>query len=474
MLATTVLGNSAPYLRKSAAFLLIVAIALAHAAAYIVHQRPDWDLAWTDQVGYQRLGEVLATTGKFTRYPDAPTFVPEVIRTPGYPAFVAGIYLLFGLGNRMAVVLSQAVLFAALCLMVYAVVRRITTERVALAAGVMTALFAPLPYFGALVVTELLTAFMATLAMFSYIHAVQRRQLWAYAVAGVLFSVTTLVRPVFILLPFFLAIAVPILVRSQRDRRALTGSAAMMLAAALTMAPWFAYNYINLGRITLSPAGGIGRGIWEVSWQGRWPGRIQAQLTAAATEAVDRDDRERRARAIAADTGNDPAPMLTYVNEWREIHDLWDLPQDPAERARARIAADQAYFDAGLAHLREDWGGYVRRALTRSVFILWAADIPIRYTAINDLPPLVIRAIWMVQALLMLLAAIGVARLARGGRWLEAVVLALPIVYVTAVHIPLFCESRQSLPAKPVVLILAAIGILGLPAARATSHDAPS
>ena len=34
--------------------------------------------------------------------------------------------------------------------------------------------------------------------------------------------------------------------------------------------------------------------------------------------------------------------------------------------------------------------------------------------------------------------------------------LALPIVYVTGVHLPLLCEARQSLPVKPVVIALAA------------------
>ena len=40
--------------------------------------------------------------------------------------------------------------------------------------------------------------------------------------------------------------------------------------------PWFTYNYVNLGQITLSPAGGIGRGLWEGSWQGAGAGRMQA------------------------------------------------------------------------------------------------------------------------------------------------------------------------------------------------------
>src|SRR4051794_30674632 len=60
--------------------LIIVAIAVLHAAAFIVYQRPDWDTLWTDQNGYLRLGHVLAETGRFTRFPDRQPFVPEAIR----------------------------------------------------------------------------------------------------------------------------------------------------------------------------------------------------------------------------------------------------------------------------------------------------------------------------------------------------------------------------------------------------------
>ena len=36
--------------------------------------------------------------------------------------------------------------------------------------------------------------------------------------------------------------------------------------------------------------------------------------------------------------------------------------------------------------------------------------------------------------------------------------LAAPLIYVTAVHFPLLTEARQSLPAKPIVLLLAVLG----------------
>ena len=63
--------------------------------------------------------------------------------------------------------------------------------------------------------------------------------------------------------------------------------------------------------------------------------------------------------------------------------------------------------------------------------------------------------------MLLLLAAWGAVVLVRSGRWLEAVLLTLPLIYVTGVHLPLLCEARQSLPVKPLVLILAAIACHG-------------
>ena len=88
-----------------------------------------------------------------------------------------------------------------------------------------TALYSPLPYFGSLILTELWTAFVATAAILICLRAAQNGRLRDYAIAGALFSATTMVRPAFVLMPFFFAIAVPMLVRSQRTpaRAARTG-----------------------------------------------------------------------------------------------------------------------------------------------------------------------------------------------------------------------------------------------------------
>ncbi len=443
------------------AAIVITLVALTHAALYIVYQQGEWRAgrAWTDQIGYQRLGASLATTGTFTRYADSDTFVPEVIRTPGYPVFVAAVYAVFGVDNDMAVAIAQALVFAAICWLVFRLTRRAANQRAALAAAAMTSLYSPLPYFGSLIVTELWTTFVATAAILVCLRAVQQGRLADYAAGGVLFSATTLVRPAFVLMPFFFAIAVPILVRSQRTPRARQGWLLLVAASIVTLLPWFAYNYVNLGQVTLSPAGGIGRGLWEGTWQGRWRGALQAELTLLAETTADRNQLNRAVEARAAQAGLPAEPMLQYVNEWRDIRAIWETPTDPAERATARVAADREYLSHALANIRQDPIGHARRRLTRGVFVLWAAEVPVRYGDINDLPPIAIRTMWVVQVILLGLAVIGAVQLARHGRWLEAVMLALPILYVTGVHLPLLCEARQSLPVKPVVLALAGIAV---------------
>ena len=311
------------------------------------------------------------------------------------------IYRLFG-EHTLPVAIAQAFVFVLICLIVFAIARRIAGERAATLAAVMTALFPPLPYYGALVLTEVWTTFVMGLAMLACLRAIQRDRFGDFILAGVLFSATTIVRPAFFLLPFGLAIAMPILVPSERSRGRRIGQwAAFAVAAAITMAPWFTYNYVYLGRFTLSPAGGLGRGFWEGSWQGRWSGRSHNDLTHTAELDLSTEELDGRVREIAAREGIAPDGMLTYVHEWRDIRKIWETPTDPMERARARVVADQEYLRVAFVHIRNDLPGWAFRRVTRGAFILWASDIPIRYTDINAVNPLVIRAIWLLQVVLL-------------------------------------------------------------------------
>ncbi len=442
---------------------IVSLVAALHGLFFIWYQQPDWMTQWSDQDGYRRLGQVLATTGKFTRFPDAPTFVPEVLRTPLYPLFVATVYRLFGV-RQLPVALAQTLVFVLVCLTVYAIVRLVASEPIALGAAAATALFPPIPYFGALVMTEVLTTLLFTLSMWLAVSALRDQGIRRFAWLGVLLALTTLSRPVFVLFPFALAalglIVFPLLGVRERPR---IGQWAVTIAAfVLTMAPWFTYNYVTLGRFTLSPAGGVGRGLWEGSWQATWSGRLQNELTHLADDIDDRAELDRRVNAIAAREQLPAAPMLEYVHQWEDIRLIWTEPTDPYARAVARVKADQEYGRVALENMRRDSPVHLVKRLSRGLFILWAGEIPFRYSEINTLSPWIIRVCWGVQAVILLLALWGGLALCRRGRMGEGLILLAPILYVSAVHFPLLTEARQSLPAQPTLLALAVLGAMSL------------
>src|SRR5438876_9947300 len=222
---------------------LICLVAAVHGLFFISYQRPDWYTEWSDQDGYRRLGAVLAETGRFTRFPDAPRFVPEVVRTPGYPIFVAVVYRIFG-ARQLPVALAQTGLIVVTCLLVYAIGRRVASERIALGAAAATSLFPPLPYFGALVMTEMWTTFLFTLAMWLTVAAFSAPGLSRFAVLGLLLALTAVSRPVFVLFPIALAAAGTILVPllGVTPRPAFRHWTAMLAAFAIAMLPWLIYN----------------------------------------------------------------------------------------------------------------------------------------------------------------------------------------------------------------------------------------
>ena len=449
--------------------LFICLIAALHGLFFIWYQQPDWQTQWTDQDGYRRLGQVLATTGKFTRFPDAPRFVPEVLRTPVYPMFVALLYRVFGV-HQLPVALAQTFVFMLICIAVYATARRVAPEPVAIAAAAVTALFPPIPYFGALVLTEVWTTLLVTVSMWLLMSALPARGLSRFGWLGFLLALATLSRPVFVLFPFAICavglVVFPLLRVLVRPR--LGQWSVMLVVFAATMVPWFTYNYVTLGRFTLSPAGGIGRGLWEGSWQATWSGRLQNELTHVADDVDDRVELDRRVEQIAVREHLPAGPMLDYVHQWEDIRRIWTEPSDPHARAVARVKADDEYRRVGIRNIRRDAPSHLARRLARGLFILWAGEIPFRYSDINTLPPVIIRACWAIQAGIFLVALWGGYTLLRSQRIAEGLLLLAPVLYISAVHFPLLTEARQSLPAQPTLLLLATIG-----AARLTGHLFP-
>jgi 4-amino-4-deoxy-L-arabinose transferase-like glycosyltransferase len=438
--------------------IVIAAVAIAHAALFIVYQRPDWDTQWTDQNGYLMLGRNLAETGRYTRFAATQDYVPEAIRTPMYPAFVALLDLVFG-QSRVVIASAQAVLFAIICVLVYEIARAATTELIALAAGLATALYPPLPYFGALVLTEVFTTCLVTAGLAVWLAALRKDSTALFVASGVIFGATALTRPAFEYLPLFLIPAAVFAAREHRRRR-WRGGAIMLVTFCAVVAPWMAYNAVYFKTLTFTPAGGPGRQLFEGTWQVELPGRVEAELTTLADAHLDRTVLDDKVREVAARTQLPAETLLRYVHQHQDIRKIWIEPVDPWQRMLSRIEADHEYFRVGVENIREHPVRHLWRRATRGTFLLWAAEIPVRYSDINRMSPLTIRAIWLLQVALIVVAAVGFILLVQQGAVTEGFAMAALILYVSAVHVPLYSEARYSLPAKPIVLLFAAAAVM--------------
>jgi 4-amino-4-deoxy-L-arabinose transferase-like glycosyltransferase len=90
---------------------------------------------------------------------------PTLARLPGYPAFLAAIFALFGVGNFRAVLLLQVLFDLATCFLLADLARRLLSGRAAQASFLLAALCPFLANYAAAALTETLEIFFTALAL---------------------------------------------------------------------------------------------------------------------------------------------------------------------------------------------------------------------------------------------------------------------------------------------------------------------
>ena len=96
---------------------------------------------------------------------DSGTIVPTYIRLPGYPAFLAAVFAVFGKDNFRAVLLLQVLFELATCFLIADMARRMLGKRAARAAFLLAALCPFLANYTAAALTETLEVFFTALAL---------------------------------------------------------------------------------------------------------------------------------------------------------------------------------------------------------------------------------------------------------------------------------------------------------------------
>lgn len=236
--------------RPSTSLLVIIVLALITRVA-VIAATPDFEPIF-DAADYDRHATSIAAGDGFADSQFAPG--PTAFRPPVYPIALAAVHEV-GAGWTAERLLG-ALLGMVTVLLIFVIAKRLWGHRVAVVAGVFTAVFPPLVTLSASLLSEVLflpLILAALLAVLEYRDSALLR--WA-VVAGVLCGLAILTRTVGV--PIVLALALGVWTARPRFTRAgLAAPAVLVLATIVVLSPWMIRNTSTFDRwVGLGTGGG--------------------------------------------------------------------------------------------------------------------------------------------------------------------------------------------------------------------------
>src|SRR2546423_4257136 len=140
--------------RADGAIFALASVGFLLTLAYGAYLAPEWDPIRDDQQEYLALARGIVATGEYTRATAAEGFVPEPLRLPGYPLFIAPLCVR---GCSMwGITFVQAILVALLIVVVAKFTTTLIGRRGGVIAGGLVALNPSFAFFGAHALSDVL------------------------------------------------------------------------------------------------------------------------------------------------------------------------------------------------------------------------------------------------------------------------------------------------------------------------------
>jgi len=127
----------------------------------------------------------------------------SVYMNPLYPFFLASIYFVFG-QSYLAVVVIQAILDSASCILIYYIASTLFNGRIGIIAALTYAFYGIAVFYTGTLLAPTIVVFFILLFIASMLAAEQRMQAKVFFISGILFGLAVLARPNVILFVFFL------------------------------------------------------------------------------------------------------------------------------------------------------------------------------------------------------------------------------------------------------------------------------
>jgi Dolichyl-phosphate-mannose-protein mannosyltransferase len=385
--------------------------------------------------GYDYLAGNLASGHGYRFYPDTAL---TMMREPGFPIFLAGLFICFG-RNIVAITVANMLLAFATAWMITIISMRALAEphrdnrRLALIPALLF-LFCP----GTLVAesrggVEIFFGLLITVFLFTVQRCIEKNRTRDYVTSGIVLGLTVLVRSTPMLFPVPL-LAYLICFEGGRIPRLVAcrnvGLMTMVMVAVLS--PWIVRNYSLTGAfVPTASVFGVSAQAGQYIGKHMFEGRPQWLLDREASRIRDR---------VANDLG------LRFEDDGAGYYQVF------------YESGDEIKFSSYLAHMVAD--EYRRdpllfvRCVAQNLLGFWIAGKTWIATGANAL----------VQIPLLLAAIFGAVEFVKRGNGKVVGPMILFVVYMVAVHAPVLAQARYSIPLLPILAIFATRGGLALKA----------
>ncbi len=380
-----------------------------------------------DSHAYYALAKSLYEEGSY----GGPGFHDPSDWSPGAPLLYAASFYATGGAREGTARIVEALLGIAAILVVFALGERLGGRTAGLLAAFAVAAYPPFIHATGELMSEPPAILTLPAAVLAFLWASERKQPWAWLAPGLLFGLTAMFRPEYLLVGAAFAVLAAIRIGMARGwRPGLAGAALLVAAMALPIVPWTIRNVDVLGRLVPISTGG-GKALYVGTYlpaDGEYQ-RVKALLY----ERYEHKSLPPNSEALNA---VNPVPLFNRVA--RRYPDL------PRDSALGKIGKQDfsKYFG-------EDPLGYL--AMTaRKVGRIWSSGPGVAMSSGVG------RAI---QILLVALGLAGLVLLGRRRRWWELVALATPIALVTAVGAISLAAPRRNEALMTLVFPLAALAL---------------
>lgn len=384
-----------------------------------------------DQAEYLKLGQQLLHGG----------WIGASHYMPGLPAVLALCQAVFG-NALFGIAVVQGLLFAGLVLGAWWLASSATESTAAggWAAG-LTALNPTLGWYASQALTEFLTGalvFLATVLLYRW----TRRQRWLEAaLCGLAIAATGYLRAEYLAFAVVFAAAVAIVGALRgRARHAARSAVVLLGATVLAMAPWV----IRYTVVTGSPALYNESPVSNLVLMGTWF-RIFDPATFAQLERIEKSSvPNQTAIEEAASVGPRPDLSVRYMEDVRG-------PYDRPLGLTLQMA---------VGNIRLDTRQWLVNHFLEAPVLIWIGHTPVRQSDASRVPTAARLALWLLQAVLLALALKEAVQAVRS-RCAPALGLAFLGVglSLTAVHILIAVDDRFTVPALPLIMLLAGVAL---------------